>query len=154
MMPRSLHPIARERSLARMRFLARFLDNAIPLPMTQFRVGFDALIGLIPGIGDAITFALASYIVFEAWRMGAKRSTLAKMIGNIVLDLAVGLVPAVGDVLDVFFKASARNLALFEAEVAPGEVLRVNSRTYATTPVQPAAAHDRPTPRKRVANTA
>jgi hypothetical protein len=140
-----------------MRLLARFLDNAIPVPMTQYRVGFDALIGLIPGIGDAITFALASYIVFEAWRMGASKSTLAKMAGNIVLDLAVGLVPAVGDVLDVFFKASARNLALFEAEVAPGEVLRVNSRTYATTPVSPGSgtrAPDRPAPRKRVINTA
>lgn len=100
--------------LRRMQRLARLLDTAVRLPGTQFRVGADGLIGLIPGIGDLAGGAFAAYIIVEAARLGLPRSVLLRMLANLGLDMAVGSVPLLGDVFDMAFKANRRNIDLVE----------------------------------------
>jgi Domain of unknown function (DUF4112) len=99
-------------SVARIRLLAQVLDSAIPIPGTRHTIGIDPLIGLIPVVGDAISAALSSYLVWEAKQLGIPRWKLARMIGNVALDTAVGAVPFLGDLFDVAFKANRRNLRI------------------------------------------
>jgi len=99
-------------SLARVALVAKLMDNAFLIPGLNRRVGFDAVIGLIPGVGDAISAALASYIIWEARQLGLPRWKIARMIGNVAVDTAIGAIPLAGDVFDVFFKANQRNLRI------------------------------------------
>jgi hypothetical protein len=78
--------------LRRLRSIARFLDDSIPLP-GGFRIGLDPIVGLVPGLGDALTAIFAFYIVIEARGLGAPATVLVRMIGNIVIDTAVGSIP-------------------------------------------------------------
>lgn len=103
---------------ARLARLAWLLDNAIAIPGTRLRIGFDALIGLIPGVGDLVGVLLSSYIVGEAWRMGVPRSTLMHMGANILIEGFIGTIPLAGDVFDAAWKANARNVALLRTHVA------------------------------------
>ncbi|MCB9945697.1 MAG: DUF4112 domain-containing protein [Geminicoccaceae bacterium] len=97
--------------------LAGLLDDRFRVPGTNFRFGLDGLIGLVPGIGDTMTAAIGAYIVGEALRLGVRKRTLARMVGNIGLDWAVGIVPLVGDLLDFGFRSHRRNIHLLLAEL-------------------------------------
>ncbi|HET7307350.1 MAG TPA: DUF4112 domain-containing protein [Gammaproteobacteria bacterium] len=108
---------ARLRRLAR---LAKLLDGEFRVPGTGWRFGLDPLIGLIPGVGDAVSAGLSLWIVIEARRLGAPAGTLMRMLGNIVLDFATGVVPVLGDIFDAGFKANLRNVALLERAVHIG----------------------------------
>jgi uncharacterized protein DUF4112 len=117
---RTYQPEVRTRSpehLGPLRTMTRLLDHAITVPGTRFRFGFDALIGLVPGVGDAIGAAFSSFIIYQAARLGASHSTLARMVGNVALDTVVGQVPLLGDLFDAGWKANSRNLALLEAHL-------------------------------------
>src|SRR5262245_19026347 len=92
--------------------LAPMLDTAFIIPGTSVRFGADALIGLVPGIGDTITTALSAYIVYEAYQLGVPGHVLARMIANVAFDSVTGVVPVAGDVLDVFWRANRRNMRL------------------------------------------
>ena len=102
----------RDERLARIDALARLLDTAFVIPGTNIRFGFDALIGLVPGIGDAITSLLSLYIISEARALGAPRLLVARMLANVALETVVGVVPIVGDAFDVAWRSNRRNLAL------------------------------------------
>jgi hypothetical protein len=102
------HDGARER-LAR---LASLLDSAWRVPGTGIRFGADAILGLVPGVGNLATTALSAYLIHEAWRLGVPRTALLRMIGNVALDSAVGTVPVVGNVVDLFWRANRRNMAI------------------------------------------
>jgi hypothetical protein len=104
--------MSREARIARIGALATLLDSAILIPGTDIRFGLDALIGLVPGIGDAVTTALGLYIVNEARALGAPRLLIARMVANVALDGVVGAVPLVGDAFDVAFRANRRNMKL------------------------------------------
>lgn len=95
--------------------LAWLLDNSIPLPGTRYRIGLDAIIGLVPGLGDVVGVLLSGYIVREAARLGVPPSVLTRMAFNVAVEGLVGLVPFVGDVFDAAWKANQRNLALLDA---------------------------------------
>jgi hypothetical protein len=97
--------------LQRIRSLAWLLDNSIPLP-GGYRIGVDALIGLVPGLGDALGAMLSAYIINEARILGASRSILMRMTGNVLIETVVGAIPFAGDLFDAAFKANSRNLAL------------------------------------------
>ncbi len=99
----------------RLNFIAWLLDSSIPLPGTRFTVGIDALIGLLPVIGDVIGVALSSIIVAEASRLGAPRSLLMRMAFNVAVDGVVGLVPFLGDAFDAGWKANQKNVRLINA---------------------------------------
>jgi hypothetical protein len=103
--------------LRRLQQIVRLLDNAIPIPGTKQRVGLDPILGLIPGGGDTLSAALSGYIIVEAALMGLPRRTLLRMVGNLLLDTAVGSVPMLGDLFDVAFKANVKNLAAIETHL-------------------------------------
>jgi Domain of unknown function (DUF4112) len=100
-----------ERVLRRLEALGSLLDSRFRLP-GGFRFGLDPLIGLVPGVGDGISAIVSLYIVLEAYRLGASRGTLARMLLNVGLDLGVGIIPIIGDVADFAFKSNRRNLDL------------------------------------------
>lgn len=104
--------VSRARTLRRLERLARLLDSAFAIPGTRFQFGLDGVIGLAPGVGDAVGIALSSYIVVEAWRMGVPPQILMRMIANIVVDGAIGAVPIAGDLFDFVWKANRRNIDL------------------------------------------
>jgi hypothetical protein len=116
------------RQLERLRTMARLLDSAVTIPGTRYRFGLDALIGLIPGIGDAIGAILSTYLIFHAARLGAPRSTLVRMMANVGLDTIVGEIPLLGDLFDVGWKSNTRNLALLEEHLRQPIVARSGSR--------------------------
>ena len=104
--------LSRGDRIARIDALATLLDTAFVIPGTQVRFGLDALIGLIPGIGDAITTVMALFIVSEARALGAPPWLIARMVANVAFDGLVGAVPLVGDAFDVAFRANRRNMKL------------------------------------------
>lgn len=98
--------------LARLERLARLLDAAFGIPGTRFRVGWDAVADAVPVVGQLVPQAIAGFIVYEAWRMGAPRQLLLRMAANVAIDTALGSVPVAGMIADAFFKANMRNIAL------------------------------------------
>lgn len=95
--------------------LAWLLDNSIRIPFFNYRIGLDAIVGLIPGLGDVAGALVSSYIVMQAMRLGAPTGVLVRMVGNVALEAVVGLIPLVGDLFDATFKANARNVQLLNA---------------------------------------
>jgi hypothetical protein len=100
--------------IRRVRVLAKLLDNSISIPGTSWKFGFDAIIGLVPGIGDMLGAILSGYIVLEAARAKVPSLTLARMLVNVGIDAVLGSIPAAGDVFDAVWKANLKNVALLE----------------------------------------
>lgn len=104
--------VSHQERLARLDALANFMDSAVVIPGTNVRFGADALIGLVPGIGDVLSAGISCVIVLEARRMGAPAHVITRMIGNIAIDGVVGAIPVLGDLFDVAFRANLRNMRL------------------------------------------
>lgn len=102
----------REDAIARITLVANLMDSAFLIPGLNRRVGLDAVLGLVPGVGDALSAAIASYIIWEARQLGLPRWKIARMIGNVAVDTAIGAIPFAGDVFDVVFKSNQRNLRI------------------------------------------
>jgi len=92
--------------------LSRWMDTAFEVPIVGWRFGWDALIGLVPGVGDVATTLVSLYIVALAGKVGLPRITVARMGLNIAIDMLLGSLPLVGDLFDVWWKANQRNAAL------------------------------------------
>lgn len=99
-------------SMANLKRLTYLLDNQFKVPFTQYRLGLDFLIGLIPLAGDLVTSLVSLHILIAARKYGVHRQILWKMLGNIGVDFLVGIVPVIGDFLDAGWKANARNMKL------------------------------------------
>ena len=108
-----------EDPFARVERLARFLDDAIPVPFTRFRIGLDSVIGLVPVVGDFAGMAIGSYLVWEAHQLGAPGALKLKMMRNVVIDGLAGLVPVIGDVVDMVYKSNRRNMTLLRGHYRP-----------------------------------
>lgn len=106
------------RALWRFRVIATALDARWRLPGTPIRFGWDAIIGLLPGVGDALMGLVGSYGLFAAWRLGAPPAVLLRMLLNLGLEAGVGSVPVLGDLFDIGFKGNLRNLRLLERWLA------------------------------------
>lgn len=104
--------------LALVRAVARWMDTAVEIPGTNIKFGLDSVLGLLPGIGDAIASAIGGYIILAASQMGVSRVVILRMLMNLGIDTVVGSVPLVGDVLDVAWKANVKNVALLEEALA------------------------------------
>lgn len=94
------------------------MDEAVRIPGTNFRIGLDSIVGLVPGIGDAASLLTTGYIIYHSAKLGVRRRTIARMTANAVIDFAGGSIPLVGDVFDAFFKANRKNADLLERELA------------------------------------
>ncbi|ABC64919.1 DUF4112 domain-containing protein [Erythrobacter litoralis] len=94
----------------RIEALEMLLERSMVVPGTNYRIGLDIIVGLVPVVGDIITAAMGSYIVWEARNLGLPKWKLWHMMGRIGLDTAVGAVPVVGDAFDVVYRSNTRNL--------------------------------------------
>lgn len=108
------------RAPADLEALAWLMDNSIPIPGTGRRIGLDAVIGLVPGLGDLLTSGASLFVIVRAAGHGLPRITVIRMLLNLGIDLVVGAIPVLGDAFDLWFKANQRNVELFRRHaVAP-----------------------------------
>ena len=99
---------------ARVEAMEMLLERSFRIPGVNFPGGLDALIGLIPVLGDVITTALGAYIVWEARNLGLSKWQLSRMGANVAFDTLIGLVPLVGDAADLMFRSNSRNLRIIK----------------------------------------
>lgn len=111
--------------------LVRFLDDGVRVPGTNYRFGFDALIGLLPGVGDASTAVGSLSLFWLAIKRDVPRPVLVRMALNVAIDALVGAVPVLGDVFDLFWKSNRRNLNLIREASGEAPVRRSRGRDYA-----------------------
>ena len=97
--------------------LAWLLDSSIPIPGMRMRIGLDALLGLIPGLGDIAGTLLSAFILVQSARLGIPRVTLMRMGFNVLVDSALGIIPFAGDIFDFAWKANQRNVDLLRAHI-------------------------------------
>jgi hypothetical protein len=102
---------------ARLAGLARMLDSAVTIPGTSIRLGADAALNLIPGVGTLAAKAIAGYIILEARRIGAPKTMIARMLANLGLDFVISAVPVLGWFGDIFYRANLKNIALLNAHL-------------------------------------
>ncbi|WP_408957518.1 DUF4112 domain-containing protein [Natrinema sp. 74] len=107
-----------EGTIERMRIVAHTLDEGIRVPLTDFRIGIDPIVGILPGAGDTAAAIVSLYIVAEAARMGVSRSALLRMVANVGIDAVGGSVPVLGVLFDSFWKANKWNLRLALEDLA------------------------------------
>jgi hypothetical protein len=109
-------------AVKRMEVVAWLLDDAVRVPGTDFRVGVDPLVGILPVGGDTAAALVSLYIVAESARLGVARGKLAAMLVNILVDAGVGSIPALGTLFDAGWKANKRNYALALEDLAVTQV--------------------------------
>jgi Domain of unknown function (DUF4112) len=103
---------SRRASLERLDRLSRLLDIAFLVPGTNIRFGVEAILRLVPGIGDVVASALSCWVLYEAYRLGIPPLLLGRMIGNVVVEGLAGAVPLAGDLFDISWRANRRNVRL------------------------------------------
>lgn len=117
-------------SLQRVEKLAYWLDEFITIPGTRYKIGLESLIGMIPVVGDVAGLVMGGYVVVEAHRLGAPRDLKWKMIRNVVLDGAIGLVPVLGDFFDFAYRSNRRNVQMLLAHYRPAAANPARSRFW------------------------
>lgn len=128
-------PIGRDPYSVRARLVAmeRLLERSFTIPGTRYPVGLDAVVGLVPVIGDIIGAAMGSWLIWEARNLGMSRFQLIRMGGNVAFDTVLGMVPFAGDAFDLLFRSNSRNLRIIlkwmdkhhpETRVIEGEVVK------------------------------
>ncbi|MEO1616047.1 MAG: DUF4112 domain-containing protein [Planctomycetota bacterium] len=110
--------VPQNESLERIQRLARLLDTSFRVPGTKFRFGLDALLGLLPVGGDAVTAIAGTVLIARASRLGASKGLLMRMVFNLLIDFTLGALPLVGDVFDFFWRSNSRNVKLLESHLA------------------------------------
>ncbi|HEX8296367.1 MAG TPA: DUF4112 domain-containing protein [Chthoniobacteraceae bacterium] len=99
--------------------IARLMDTAFVVPGTNIRFGLDALIGLIPGLGDTAGALVSTALILQSSRYGVPKIVLARMALNVLINTAAGSVPLLGDAFSVYFKSNARNYELLQRHSGP-----------------------------------
>ncbi|MDQ6635783.1 MAG: DUF4112 domain-containing protein [Gemmatimonadota bacterium] len=110
------------------RALAHVLDDGVRIPVIGVRFGLDPVIGLIPGLGDFAGAIMSGYVVLVGARLGAPRSVILRMLGNVAVDTVAGSVPLLGDLFDVGWKSNLRNVALLDRWIDQPARTRAGSR--------------------------
>jgi len=95
--------------------IARILDSVVTVPGTKVKIGLDPILGIIPGVGDAIASFMSAIILYEAASAGVPKRHLLRMLGNVVIDSLVGAIPVLGDIFDFAFRANERNLEIIRS---------------------------------------
>jgi len=99
---------------ARVEALELLLERSFRIPGINVPIGLDALIGLVPVLGDIVTTAMGAYMVWEARNLGLSKWHLTRMGANVAFDTVLGLVPVVGDAADFVFRSNTRNLRIIK----------------------------------------
>lgn len=106
-----------ERAKRRILAMEEFLEGRFVIPLTKQKIGWDVLLGLVPGVGDVATFVLGAYIIWEARRFKMRTWDYFRMASNIGIDLLVGFVPVVGDLLDIAWRSNTRNVKILRKHI-------------------------------------
>lgn len=114
------------------RAIATVLDDLVTIPGTRFSFGADALLGLVPGVGDSVSTAMASVILVDAVRLGVPLPVVGRMVLNCLVDSAVGQIPVVGDAADFAIRSNRTNLRLLDKALANPSRLEKTSIAYMT----------------------
>lgn len=109
-------PVGRDPHSVRWRIEAMetLLERMFVVPVIGRPVGLDALIGLVPVLGDVVTTAMGAWLVWEARNLGMSKFHLVRMVGNVGIDTAVGAIPVVGDLFDFAFRSNSRNMKMIK----------------------------------------
>lgn len=110
-------PADEQATLDRVNRVSDLLDEAFEIPGTNYKIGLDPLIGILPVAGDSVATVISLYIVGEAARAGVSRSTLATMLGLVAIDAVIGSIPVLGTIFDAVWKANTWNVRLLEREL-------------------------------------
>lgn len=94
--------------------LAIWMDSRFVIPGTSIRFGVDSLLGLIPGIGDTVTAISGAYLIRQAHKHGVPKRGMAQMIWNVFIDWLIGLIPLLGDIFDIGWKANRKNVEIIK----------------------------------------
>ncbi|TCO78477.1 DUF4112 domain-containing protein [Chromatocurvus halotolerans] len=108
----NLNDAAVRSQLMKLQKLSDLMDRAFVIPGTNIRYGLDPILGLIPGVGDTLTLAVSLYIYSSAKRAGVPWRKRVQMLWNVFVDWLIGLIPVLGDLFDVSFKANSRNMRI------------------------------------------
>ena len=103
-----------EEKLLRLKLLSERLDNSIKIPGTNQKIGIDAIVGIIPILGDFIGVIFSTYILYSGIKMGVSSKIVKKMAANIAIEFIIGSIPIIGDIFDALWKANKRNVELIE----------------------------------------
>jgi hypothetical protein len=112
-----LTPEQRQRVIARIDKFANLMDTSIAIPRTNWQIGWDGIIGLLPVAGDTAALLLSVIPLIEGKRLGVRRRTMYRMAAHVLIDFFVGLVPLIGDFFDFAYKANIRNANILREEV-------------------------------------
>ncbi|APW72966.1 MULTISPECIES: DUF4112 domain-containing protein [Sphingopyxis] len=110
----------------RVETLEIILERSFTIPGINRPVGLDAIVGLVPVVGDAITAVMGAYIIWEARNLGMSKWQIWRMIGNLSVDTALGAIPLAGDAFDLLFRSNTRNLKIIKKHLDkhhPGTVV-------------------------------
>lgn len=109
-------PIGRDPASVRRRLEAMetVLERAFMIPGLNRRIGLDAIVGLVPVLGDVVTASMGAWLVWEARNLGMSKFHLVRMAGNVGVDTAIGAIPFVGDLFDFAFRSNTRNLRILK----------------------------------------
>ena len=118
------------RTRERLQFVAWLLDSSIPVPGTRLTIGLDAIVGVVPFLGDVIGVLASSYILAEANRLGVGKAILWRMAFNVAIEGVIGIVPIFGDIFDAAWKANQRNVRLLAAWAERPHAARRSSRLF------------------------
>jgi len=118
------------RTRERLEFVAWLLDSSIPVPGTRLTIGVDAIVGLVPFLGDVIGVLASSYILAEANRLGVGKAILWRMTFNVAIEGVIGIVPFFGDIFDAAWKANQRNVRLLAAWAERPHAAQRSSRLF------------------------
>lgn len=108
---------SRAQVLKRLKAFSNLLDRALPIPGTPYRFGLDPILGLLPGGGDCLGAVFSAYIIWEAAKAGAPSAAIGQMTFNVIFETLLGVVPVLGDLVDVAWKANVKNVELLEAHL-------------------------------------
>ena len=96
----------------RLEAMEMLLERSFRIPGVNYPIGLDAIVGLVPVLGDIVTTAMGAYLVWEARNLGLPKWKLWRMGANVAFDTAIGIVPVVGDAADLLFRSNTRNLRI------------------------------------------
>lgn len=117
-----------ETEVQKLRTVSDILDNQFEIPGTDYRVGIDPIIGLVPMLGDVLTALCSTYIISKGYMLGMPNDKTIKMVTNVIIDFGAGTIPFIGDIIDLGIKCNHANVNMIENEILDGAEIKEEGR--------------------------
>jgi len=102
-------------------WLSKLMDSKFTIPGTNFKIGLDPIIGLIPVAGDVMSYGVSAFLITKMVKHGASKKVALKMTFNVILDMLIGMIPLIGTIFDFTYKANDRNVRLLKEHYTEGK---------------------------------